>query len=165
MRTMNMTKILKLPILITLLAIGPSLSYAGSETESLSPQLRALLQKEMVALENGMKAIISAYSSGDLEEIEKIASQMKNSYIMKQEITEHQKHELVEKLPKAFLVKDNQFHKYASMLEHVTEEKHTELIGFYYSKLLESCVGCHSEHATKRFPGFDRKSSDANHHH
>ena len=159
-----MTKYLQLSILIISLVICPSIGYADSEIETLSPKLRDLLKKEMIALENGMKAIIPAYVSGDLDEIAKIAGQMKSSYIMKQEITEHQKHELFEKLPKDFIAKDKKFHKYAGMLEHVTEENHKELIGFYYSKLIESCVGCHSKYATKRFPSLIEDSSDDGHH-
>ena len=160
-----MNNFFQLSTLITSLVICPSLSHAGTETENLSPQLRVLLQKEMMSLQNGMKEIIPAYVSGDLEKIARLAGQMKNSYIMKQQITEQQKHELVKKLPKEFFEKDKQFHKYAGMLEHVTEEKHIELIGFYYSKLLNSCVACHSEHATNKFPNFTSKSSEDDHHH
>jgi len=132
--------------------------YADSAVESLSPELRALLSKEMLALQDGMKAIFPAYISGDLTTIAKIAHEIKHSYIMKQSITSAQKHELKSKLPKAFIQSDKQFHKYAGMLEHVAKEKHLELVGFYYSKLTESCVGCHSEYATHRFPDLKEKS-------
>ena len=70
-----------------------------------------------------------------------------------------------EKLSKDFLLKDQQFHKYAGMLEHVSKESHTELVGFYYSKLMESCIGCHSEHAKHRFPIFTNESEKKGHHH
>lgn len=72
----------------------PTLSYgenkinngsreANSAIETLSPELRELLIKEMQALQNGMMAIIPAYVSGNWPEIESIAQQMKNSYILK----------------------------------------------------------------------------------
>jgi hypothetical protein len=73
---------------------------------------------------------------------------MKNGYILKQSITDEQKHELITKLPKSFFESDQKFHEYAGMLEHVAEEKNLELVGFYYSKLTESCVNCHSEYGS-----------------
>ncbi len=159
-------KILIKLVLVASAYVGMSFySYAGSEVEALSPELRTLLRKEMVALEDGMQAIIPAYVSGDLEEVSKIAGQMERSYILKQKITESQKHELHKKLPKTFVEKDQQFHQYAGMLKHVTEENHVELIGFYYNKLLESCASCHSEHATHRFPALVRETTKEAHHH
>ena len=140
-------------------------SNAEAGVEDLSPGLRALLIKEMVALQDGMKSIIPAYVSGDMEKISKIAKKMKNSYIIKQNITDDQKHELMTKLPKSFVKSDKKFHEYAGMLEHVAEEKHLDLVGFYYSKLIESCVSCHSEYAGHRFPNLATESSHDAHHH
>jgi hypothetical protein len=84
---------------------------------------------------------------------------------LKQKITESQKHEPYENLPKDFIKKDKKFHKHAGMLEHVNKEKHTELVGFYYSKLLESCVDCHSEYASHSFPNLTDDSASEKHHH
>lgn len=142
--------------------------------EKLSPELRALLKQEMQAIQQGMQQMVPAFVSGDLEEVSAIAGNIKSSFIMKQKITSAQKHELHKKLPKDFIAKDQQFHKYAGMLEHVSEEGHTELVSFYYSKMLESCVGCHSAHATHRFPllknvpaknGSEHHASEKNGHH
>ena len=151
-------------VAITLLT-GSFLSYADSSVETLSPELRTLLSKEMRALQEGMRTIISAYISGDLEKIVQVAHKMKNSYILKQSITPDQKHELMTKLPKAFLQRDQKFHEYAGMLAHVAEEKHLELVGFYYSKLTESCVSCHSDYAGHQFPDFLIKPSHESDHH
>ncbi len=139
--------------------------YSETSVESLSPELRTLLQQEMTAIEQGMKNIIPAYTSGNLPEVAKIANQIKSSFILKQHISEEQKHELHKKLPKDFIQKDQSFHKYAGMLEHVSREKHPELVGFYYSKLLESCVSCHTEHASHRFPALSGDSLEDEHHH
>ena len=160
-----MKKNLKLIVIaVAMIARSPS-SYAESEVESLSPALRTLLSKEMLALQDGMKSIFPAYISGDMKEVSKIANKMKNSYILKQNMTHEQKHELMTKLPKSFLQSDQKFHEYAGMLQHVAEEKHFELVGFYYSKLTESCVSCHSEHASHRFPAFKAKSHHEGDHH
>ena len=160
-----MNNFLKLTLISIALFVASSLSYADSGIKSLSPELRTLLSKEMQALEEGMKSILPAYISGDFVEVANIANKMKNSYILKKSLTQAQKHELMTKLPKSFLRSDQKFHEYAGMLNHVAEKENLELIGFYYSKLSESCVSCHSEHASHRFPGLKAKSSKEDHHH
>lgn len=136
-----------------------------SEVERLSPELRVLLKQEMNAIQEAMQKIVPAFVSGNYDEVSELAGKISKSFIMKQKITEPQKHELHEKLSKNFISKDQQFHKYAGMLEHVSEKRHTELVGFYYSKLLESCVGCHSEHATHQFPKLANEAPKHEHHH
>ncbi len=160
-----MTKSLKLMCVTLCLCVVSSVGHAGPGIEILSPGLRALLGKEMLALEEGMKSIIPAYTSGDLDEVAHIAEKMKNSYILKQKITGEQKHELMSKMPKSFLHLDQKFHAYAGMLEHVAKEKHTELVGFYYYKLVESCVNCHSQFAAHKFPKFSAKPTEKDPHH
>jgi hypothetical protein len=122
--------------------------------ENLSPDLRALLQKEMKALQSGMISVVPAYISGNLTEVEEIATGMKNSFILKQAITKEQMQELHTSLPAAFVKMDMEFHYFAGMLAHAANRKKLELVNFYLSKLTESCVGCHSEYATHKFPGF-----------
>ncbi len=140
-------------------------SYADKSIEQLSPELRVLLKQEMLAVQEGMQKMVPAFVSGNYKEVSEVAGKIKNSFIMKQKITSEQKHELHKKLPKDFIVKDKQFHKYAGMLQHVSEEGHTELVSFYYSKLLDSCVGCHSVHAKHRFPLFRNAVEKSGHHH
>jgi len=159
-----MKKIIGTLLIALIGAVSPN-CYSESEVESLSPELRVLLKQEMLAIQEGMKNIVPAFASGDLEEVSDIAGKINRSLILKQKITNAQKHELHEKLSKEFILKDQQFHKYAGMLEHVSKEGHTELVGFYYSKLLGSCIGCHSEHARHRFPIFANESVKKEHHH
>lgn len=159
-----MNKIIGTLLVVLIGAISPY-GYSESKVESLSPKLRALLKQEMLAIQEGMENIVPAFASGDLEEVSDIAGKINRSFILKQKITDSQKHELHEKLSKGFILKDQQFHKYAGMLEHVSKENHTELVGFYYSKLLESCVGCHSEHAGHRFPIFTNEAAKEERHH
>lgn len=161
---LNMNKIIG-ALLVVLIGVLSTNCYSESEVESLSPELRALLKQEMLALQEGMKNIVPAFASGDLNTVSDIAGTIKRSYILKQKITDSQKHELHEKLSKEFIQKDQQFHKYAGMLEHVSKERHIELVGFYYSKLLESCIGCHSEYASSRFPSLTNESAKEEHHH
>jgi hypothetical protein len=160
-----MEDIMKLTWIAFFLLFVTSTVQADSSVDKLSPELRALLSKEMLALEEGMKSIMPAYISGDLEKVSRIAKKMKNSFILNQKITGDQKHELMNKMPKAFLQLDKEFHEYSGMLEHVAKEKHIELVGFYYYKLNESCVACHRQFAGHRFPKFQPESIDNGHHH
>lgn len=137
----------------------------GMGVESLSPALRDLLAREMLALETGMQAIIPAFSSGNWSEIAGIAEQMENSYILKQALTDEQKKELHSLLPVSFIDLDKQFHYLAGMLKHVAKKQKSELVGFYFSKLNESCVGCHAQYATHRFPAFEKKTGTGEHSH
>ena len=152
-------------LLITLISAVSLNCYSESDVESLSPELRALLKQEMLAIQEGMKNIVPAFASGNLKEVSGIAGKISKSFILKQKITDSQKHELHQKLPKGFILKDQQFHKDAGMLEHVSKKGHTELVGFYYSKLLESCIACHSEYASHRFPTFTKESAKEAHQH
>ena len=133
--------------------------------ESLSPELRELLKKEMLALQNGMMSVIPAYASGNWSEIESIAHKMKSSFILKQSLTDEQVKELHTSLPESFIKQDQQFHYLSGMLEHAAKNKKTELVGFYFSKLSESCVSCHTQYATHKFPAFSPKKITDKHEH
>lgn len=127
-------------------------TLAGSEIENLSVDLRALLRKEMLALETGMQSMVPAYVRGDYDSIADLAQKMRDSYIQRQEITPEQMSELRNKLPDAFTEKDKQFHRLASNLVKAAEERNTESVSYYHHRLLESCLACHQEYALHRFP-------------
>lgn len=114
----------------------------------------------MQALQQGKIDAITAYTSGDLPDVARTAKNMEDSFILKQAITREQMHELHTSLPSSFLKMDKEFHYYAGMLAHVAQAGKLELINFYFSNLSESCVGCHSVHATHRFPGFSSEDED-----
>ncbi len=133
--------------------------------ESLSPELRNLLKKEMQAIQKGMMSIVPAYASGNWQEIKNIASKIEHSYILKQSISQNQITELHSVLPSQFIKLDQQFHYYAGMLSHVAEKEKSELVGFYIAKLSESCVSCHSQYATHKFQNFIQANNDDKHSH
>ena len=145
-----------------------SVSHAESHTTgvaSLSPELQQLFSKEMVQLEQGMHEIMTAYISGQWHDIASIAKEMENSYVLTKNLSRDQMHELHTKLPEKFLALDGKFHYYAGMLSHASEMNKVELIGFYYSKMSETCVSCHSLYATDKFSSFkpEQKSEQHNH--
>jgi len=145
-----------------------STSYADNHNKgvtALSPELQQLFTKEMVQLKQGMQEIMTAYISGEWETIVPIAKKMENSYVLRQNLSKAQMHELHSKLPDDFLALDDKFHYYSGMLSHVSEMKKVELIGFYYAKMSETCVSCHALYATHKFPSFHPTAQHKNHHH
>lgn len=135
-----------------------------SGVEALSPDLRKLLSKEMIALQGGMMSIIPAYISGNWSEIEKTAAKIKNSFILKQSLTESQAEELQSVLPSEFIEKDQRFHYLAGMLEHAAQSQKPELINFYFSEMNEACASCHTAFATHKFPALKPAEQDSHHH-
>ncbi|MCK5889690.1 MAG: cytochrome c [Methylococcales bacterium] len=132
--------------------------------EALPSDVRQLLSQEMEALQSGMMAIIPAYVSGNWAEIEMIAGKIKNSYLLKKNLTKEQVHALHSILPHTFIEKDKQFHYLAGMLEHAAKNKKPELINFYFSKMNESCVDCHTHFATHKFPALMHKTTEKHSH-
>ncbi|MCF6282859.1 MAG: hypothetical protein L3J28_11745 [Candidatus Polarisedimenticolaceae bacterium] len=124
-----------------------------------SPEIQELLTKEMIRLQNSMMQMMPAIAAGEWDMVVTLADGMAKSHIMKQNLTREQMESLHKGLPLAFKVLDNQFHDFASMLSHVTRERHIELTTFYYYKLTETCVACHSQFAQKRFPGLGQPSN------
>ena len=165
--------IIRIALLIVLI---PAMSYGedkhnheGNEiavgVKALSRDLRDLLSQEMQALEKGMISIIPAYNSGNWGDIETTGRKIKNSYILKQNLTEKQAKELHSVLTRAFIEKDQRFHYLSGMLEHAAKNKKEELINFYFSEMNESCLGCHSVFATHRFPALSSEKKEAEHSH
>ncbi|MGB3212849.1 MAG: hypothetical protein WBB19_19265 [Desulforhopalus sp.] len=168
---------MKIIIRIALLAIFlPTISYGADKhhheeaeaavgVEALSRDLRDLLSQEMLALQDGMMSVIPAYHSGNWDEIEITAGKIKNSYILKQNLSESQAKELHSVLPHTFIEKDQRFHYLAGMLQHFAKNKKAELINFYFSEMNESCVSCHAKFATHRFPALAPKEKKGEHAH
>jgi hypothetical protein len=131
----------------------------------LSAELRNLLGEEMVAIENGMKNLVPAISSGEWEKVTSIAQNISNSFIMKQKLTTAQKDELHRLLPSQFIEMDQDFHNSAGMLAHAAGMKNADVVNFYFFKLNSACIACHTKYATERFPGLVKGSEEDSHHH
>jgi len=161
-----MKKLLNGVLIATTLAFSPitiAEDHAAMPTEvnviaQFSPEIQEMLTKEMVRLQNSMMQMMPAIAAGEWDRVATLADGMAMSHIMKQNLSQEQMASLHKGLPLAFKVLDNQFHDYAGMLSHVTRERHTELTTFYYYKLTETCIACHSQFAQKRFPGLTQPS-------
>ena len=162
-------------VMVLLVIILPAMNFAEdiaknegraqeSEVEKLSPNLRTLLSKEMLALQAGMMSIIPAYNSGNWGEVEITAKKMKDSYILKQSLSKKQVKELHSILSDEFIKQDQRFHYLAGMLEHAAKNRKPELVNFYFSEMNESCGSCHSDFARHKFPALAPKKISAHSH-
>ena len=131
-------------------------SRHNAQVLQLPADIKPLLTQEMQQIQKGMMSLVPAIASGEWEAVAKTAKQLENSYIMKQKLTQEQMHSLHQSLPRAFIHLDRNFHRLAGMLAHVAEEKKPELVNFYFYKLTEACVQCHSHYAQQRFPAFTK---------
>ena len=122
----------------------------------LSHDLKVILNQEMNEIEQGMMKIIPAISSGNWENITKIAKKIKNSFILKQKLTEKQIEELHHSLPAEFIEIDHSFHSTAEKLAHAAFQHDGELVNFYFYKLHSQCIKCHSKYASERFPNLKK---------
>lgn len=120
----------------------------------LSPETTKLLVQEMHELQEAMKKIVPALVAGKWQEVTSIGNQMKNSYIMKKSLSRIQRRESHESLPAAFQELDRSFHLSAGLLAHAAGQKNYEQVSYYYYKITEACVDCHTLYATHKFPEF-----------
>lgn len=138
---------------------------ADQGVEHLSEPLRAALNAEMAALQGGLVELMPAIVAGRWDEVARIGRQMRDSYIMKQALSEEQIEELHHALPASFLELDARFHYLAGMLSHAAEAKKPELVGFYLGTMTETCIRCHARHAQAKFPKLSDGDSLHEHHH
>ena len=121
---------------------------------NLSLDIKQVLKMEMQAIEKGMKELVSTIAVGNWQKTAAIGKQIEASYILKQSLTTEQMEQLHHSLPEQFLKLDHSFHHYAGMLAHAAEVKNAEVVSFYFYKMNDSCVQCHSTYAKGKFPGF-----------
>ena len=113
-----------------------------------------MFREEMAALQGAMLELVPAIVAGDAESIARIAERMRAGYVLAQNLTAAQRDEIERELPEPFLELDGEFHELAGGLAAAAHERSTPLVSFYFYKLTESCVGCHSRYAAHRFPGY-----------
>ena len=163
------TNLLTAIAVIGSLAAGSANNYAAEDHHanqgiSLSPPLLNLLRTEMRELASGVQGIPLSLATGDWKSIHATSVKIRDSYIMAQELTPAQASELGEALPEHFKHLDAEFHHRAEKLAEAAAAHDPERVAFQYSRLLESCAGCHSAFASERFPGFARRAPQGHHH-
>ena len=99
-----------------------------------------------------MKLLVAAIISGNWDQASDIGSKIHDSYILKQKLTKAQAEELHRTLPVSFQEMDQVLHRYAAKLARAAKNKNAELTVFYFYKMTDACLGCHTRYATHRFP-------------
>ena len=140
-------------------------SQSQNAALQLPDEIRALLNQEMQAIRKGMESLVFDIASGNWDGVQQTGDNIKNSYIMAQRLSEHQRHLLHEALPTGFKEIDSKFHHYAGMLGHVAQERDIELVHFYVYKMNEACASCHARYAQHRFEGFAAPNKHERHTH
>lgn len=149
----------------SLLVPAAGYSQGPSDHLHLSSGLTQLLQQEMQAIQQGMQALIPAIVSGNWEAVAETGEKIQHSYLMKQQLTGEQRQELQRSLPQGFRELDRSFHHAAGMLAHAARMKNADVINFYFYKLTDTCVACHTRFAVNRFPELSSADSHGEDHH
>jgi hypothetical protein len=134
-----------------------------SQGIQLSPGLLALLNQEMGLIQQGIMDMVPAIAAGEWEKVSSLGQKIKESFILKQKLTDAQKEELHRVLPQQFIEMDMDFHKSAGMLAHAAEMKNADVVNFYFYKMNAACVSCHSKYAAERFPGLVKGGEEGHH--
>jgi hypothetical protein len=132
----------------------PRAQEAGEPVLTLSPRLRGVLVAEMVGLRTGVAEVAMALTTGEWKKAAAEARRMHDSYIMAQQLSPEEMEELHHALPEEFVVLDEHLHRHAEALAHAADTADAELALFYFGKVTEGCVACHTRFATHTLPGF-----------
>ena len=92
--------------------------------------------------------------AGNWKTISGIGRNMQYSYIMKDSLTQEQLHEIHETLPADFQKLDHDFHDAAGKMAKAASQEDKEKVTYYYFRLTEACIDCHTKYATDKFPQF-----------
>lgn len=163
------TRILMSTILIGSLIAGSGYAYAAESPTAtkdvkLSPGLLNLLRAEMREISGGVQEMALFIATADWKSIQETSVKIRASYIMEKKLTPAQTTELKRALPEQFKKLDADFHNRADKVGTAAAAHDAELVVFQYSRLLESCVACHSEFAKSRFPEFSSASHQVHPH-
>ena len=131
---------------------------------NLTPRLKELVCEEMRQISTAMGVIWTGMVQGDHKTVAEQGILVHNSFIMKRSLTKADKKDLMAAVPPAFLKLDGKFHKLAKKLADAATAHDSELERYYFNRMTETCITCHTAYATNRFPGFGVRQLDNNHH-
>lgn len=139
---------------------GPALAQEAETTEPVGPKLpsnvRALLLKEMNAVEAATRDIMDALVRGQSGVVAEKAQAIHDSFILKQEMTQEDRQALAQAAPKAFVERDRAFHALTGDLAKAARDGDAERQRALFGEVVAACGGCHARYATNRFPDFVR---------
>lgn len=113
-----------------------------------------ILRQEMNQLNGGMGSLFSYMIRGQGEEASAVATNIHNSFILKQELSKEELSQLVSLLPEKFVNLDRGFHELAEKIATALNSGDFRKSGQIYGQMVDACINCHSQYATQRFPEF-----------
>jgi len=119
----------------------------------ISDNTRNLFKAEMTFIKSGMDEILFYMISGDDEKVQKIAGEIRDSFVFTKSLKPENVKEL-KTLPKQFFEYDAELHGSASDLANAAEFNDKEEMRESYFKMVNSCIKCHATFATHRFGKF-----------
>ncbi|QIB66535.1 cytochrome c [Kineobactrum salinum] len=128
---------------------------AQDVTAELPPEVRSLLQKEMLQIDAAMKVIHGSIVRGEHEVVEKQGKAIHDSFILQQSITPEGRKALKNAVPEGFLQLDQGFHALAAQLSDSGGREDTAAQLKIFGQLTQACVTCHSRYVSERFDGLD----------
>ena len=150
----------KIIAVVLLLTVGIIFNVSGGNVEAdraginLSKKLRRILSAEMNAVQKGMTDIVIAIPAAKWDDIITTTRKMREGYIIKKKLSEKEMEEFNKSLPSGYKAIDDEFGKTADQLMQAAERHNGEQVNFYFYKLNETCISCHTKYANKRFPNF-----------
>lgn len=156
-------KTIALTIVSAVLATGIFAVASADQSDGINigsqlpPKVRGLLIQEMQAILDASQDIQAAIVQGHHETVATEAQAIHDSFIMNQQMTDADRQALATTVPDGFLERDKALHELSAGLAEAGRNRDTERQLNHFSKMMQGCVGCHSQYASARFP--DLKTS------
>ena len=119
----------------------------------LPDHLREKLVVEMRAISEGMGVLLTHLSMGDADSSADVAGKIRDTFILKQELSQEELQELISLLPEGFITMDRAFHGTAGKLSASAASGDFDSAIEHFTTMSRACVSCHASYAAKRFPG------------
>ncbi|MCA9667005.1 MAG: hypothetical protein KC503_15505 [Myxococcales bacterium] len=109
----------------------------------LPPELAAMLKKEMLLLDGGMRELLGHIVRGERSAAARIADKVHASFILKRSLSKAQLGQLLRALPKQFIKQDRAFHGDGAKLAKALRARQLTKAASIYARMVRACVSCH----------------------
>ena len=139
---------------------SPETEISDLPTEiNLPPELKMLLNQEMLEIQSAMQQLIPLMATGNSEKTAELAQQIKQSFILKKSLSPEELKQLVKLLPAHFVQLDRAFHSNAGKLAESARQSDFVESGKIYGTMVSGCINCHTQFAPTRFPNLNQTNN------
>ena len=131
---------------------------AASAELVLPDHLRENLVVEMRAISESMGLLLTHLAMGDADSAAGVAGKIRDTFILKQELSQEELKELISLLPEGFITMDRAFHGTAGKLSTAAASGDFAAAIQHFATMSEACVSCHASYATQQFPSLLRET-------